>query len=300
MKSIFSIVSSGGDQGLKNELKEYKDQNDALKRENDILKKFYFEAQEKNSDRIFNKLLNNAKSAFFDTNTSNDSLSQFKSFLIDNNLFFYSFDEEEVSNINELTLSDFDWNENKKLFLLKQNLLERNYKLLMMNIEENNKLKEIENRLVEKNTVKIKEKEKEEIKPIINKPEINEAIDEKLNLQEQPKSQLNTNINQINEESFSPETQKIKEESKDDLKQYDKPKQFVKKDKKVKKDQNDLLFEYLKDDLKDNDILNSVSQSKDATINTTDANTKITNSFKTDEKKDSKKFLWDDEEEDFN
>ena len=66
-----------------------------------------------------------------------------------------------------------------------------------------------------------------------------------------------------------------------------------------KKDQNDLLFEYLKDDLKDNDILNLVSQQRDNSINITDSSTKITNSFKTDEKKDSKKFLWDDEE-DFN
>ena len=162
MKNLFNIVSSGGDQVLRNELKEYKDQNEALKRENDILKKFYFDTEEKNSERIFNKLLNNAKNAFFDTNTSNDNLSDFKSFLIDNNLFLYSFDDEEISVINELTLSDFDWNENKKLFLLKQKLLERNYKLLMRNLQENEKLKEIENRLVQKTVIKEKEKSKDD------------------------------------------------------------------------------------------------------------------------------------------
>ena len=298
MKSIFNIVSSGGDQGLKSELKEYKDQNEALKRENDILKKFYFEAQEKNSDRMFNKILNNAKSAFFDTKSSNDSLTEFKSFLLENNLFFYSFDEDEVSSINELTLSDFDWNENKKLFLLKQKLLERNYKLLMMNIEENDKLKELENKLVEKSNVKIKEKEKEDIKPIINKPENKDTTEENIKLSEVPQSQLNQSLNQIKEEPTVNETQKIIE-NKEDLKPSEKPKQFVKKEKKAKKDQNDLLFEYLKDDLKDNDILNLVSQQRDNSINITDSSTKITNSFKTDEKKDSKKFLWDDEE-DFN
>ena len=297
MKSLFSIVSSGGDQGLKNELKEYKDQNEALKRENDILKKFYFEAQEKNSDRMFNKLLSNAKSAFFDTNTSNDSLSQFKSFLLDNNLFFYSFDDDEVSCINELILSDFDWNENKKLFLLKQKLLERNYKLLMMNIEENDKLKDLENRLVEKSIVKIKDKE--DIKPLINKPENKDVINEYIKLSEVPKSQLSQGSNQINEGPTINETQKIKEESKEELKQNEKPKQFVKKEKKAKTEQNDLLFEYLKDDLKDNDILNLISQQKDSSVQKTDSSNKITNFLKTDEKTDNKKFLWDDEE-DFN
>ena len=297
MKSLFSIVSSGGDQGLKNELKEYKDQNEALKRENDILKKFYFEAQEKNSDRMFNKLLSNAKSAFFDTNTSNDSLSQFKSFLLDNNLFFYSFDDDEVSCINELILSDFDWNENKKLFLLKQKLLERNYKLLMMNIEDNDKLKDLENRLVEKSIVKIKDKE--DIKPLINKPENKDVINEYIKLSEVPKSQLSQGSNQINEGPTINETQKIKEESKEELKQNEKPKQFVKKEKKAKTEQNDLLFEYLKDDLKDNDILNLISQQKDSSVQKTDSSNKITNFLKTDEKTDNKKFLWDDEE-DFN
>lgn len=297
MKSIFNIVSSGGDQGLKSELKEYKDQNEALKRENDILKKFYFEAQEKNSDRMFNKILNNAKSAFFDTKSSNDSLTEFKSFLLENNLFFYSFEEDEVSSINELTLSDFDWNENKKLFLLKQKLLERNYKLLMMNIEENDKLKELENKLVEKSKMKIKEKE--DIKPIINKPENKDATDEYIKLSEVPQSQLNQSLNQIKEETTINEPQKIIVDSKEDLKPSEKPKQFVKKEKKAKKEQNDLLFEYLKDDLKDNDILNLVSQQRNNSINITDSSTKIANSLKTDEKKDSKKFLWDDEE-DFN
>lgn len=247
---VSNVSGTGNDTYLKSQIKELKDQNEALLRENEILKKFYFDESSSNkSNSGFGKIFKDVKSTFFD-GMKCDSLDGFKKFLYENSIFYSKFDEEEISLINEFQINDIDWNNGKEIFILKQRLLQRNFRLLSKNMIRNEELAGIEKELgigdcnLDKNSnvdgninkdkfvddVKKKEEEEEE--------EIRKDVIENKN----EKNIENENESKEEKENVINNEGKIKEKEKEKLKI--KQKQIV---LKSEFSNNDLLSDLLED-----------------------------------------------------
>jgi len=141
---------------LKEESKFLKDKYNEILKENELLKQSLFTNSNQSNSQI-TKIFKEFKSAFFsyDTNTeANKSIRDFKNFLFQNLLLYNSVEEEDIDYLNDIKITDNDWNKNKDIFIFKQNLLERNYNQLMENLivsyEMNSFLKQ--NNLMEEQT----------------------------------------------------------------------------------------------------------------------------------------------------
>lgn len=148
MNTLFNLVGTS-DENLKKQLKQLKETNDNLKKENEILLKCYMDTEVQPSkagkEGMFGKLLSDVKSTLLDLNTKgNGSALEFKTFLNENNLFYSSILEDDIDYLNELNIEDSDWNENKSIIVLKQKILERNYKNLIKNLSVGRALNQIE------------------------------------------------------------------------------------------------------------------------------------------------------------
>ena len=65
----------------------------------------------------------------------NKSILEFKKFLSEQ-ILFYGLQEDDIDNLNNLTntLNDYDWSQNKDLFMFKQRLLENNFNEMFRNL----------------------------------------------------------------------------------------------------------------------------------------------------------------------
>lgn len=127
---------------LKDESKYLKEKYNQLQKENELLKQSIFTNSNQNNSQI-TKIFKEFKSAFFsyDSNTeTNKSIRDFKNFLFQNMLLYNSVEEEDIDVLNAINITDNDWNNNKDVFIFKQNLLERNYNQLMENLIVSNEL----------------------------------------------------------------------------------------------------------------------------------------------------------------
>lgn len=127
---------------LKDESKFIKEKYNQLLKENELLKQSIFTNSNQSNSQI-TKIFKEFKSAFFsyDSNTeTNKSIRDFKNFLFQNLLLYNSVEEEDIDVLNAINITDSDWNNNKDIFIFKQNLLERNYNQLMENLIVSNEL----------------------------------------------------------------------------------------------------------------------------------------------------------------
>jgi hypothetical protein len=69
-----------------------------------------------------------------------DNLHEFKRFLFDNMLFHGSIDEEDADILNNIQISDVDWEKKKEIYLFKQRVLEKNYADMFRNLLVSNQL----------------------------------------------------------------------------------------------------------------------------------------------------------------
>jgi len=179
---------------LKDESKFLKEKLNQLLKENELLKQSIFTNSNQNNSQI-TKIFKEFKSAFFSydsNNETNKSIRDFKNFLFQNILLYNSVEEEDVDVLNAVNISDNDWNNNKDIFIFKQNLLERNYNHLMENLIVSNELNSFlkENNLVpDKETTKFSSNDNQE------KPSINSNYNES-------NSNENKNTNSNKERSF--------------------------------------------------------------------------------------------------
>lgn len=181
MNTLFNLVGNT-DEKLNKQLKQLKDANELLKKENEILKKCYMDTEpqptKSGKEGMFGKLLSDVKSTLLELNSKgNDSILEFKTFLNENSLFYSTIHDDDIDYLNELNIEDADWNENKSIIVLKQKILERNYKNLIKNVSVARTLNQIEgskrNILNENNRVTIQSQlqsensNKQEEKPVI-------------------------------------------------------------------------------------------------------------------------------------
>ncbi len=140
---------------LKDESKFLKEKYNQLLKENELLKQSIFTNSNQSNSQI-TKIFKEFKSAFFsyESNTeTNKSIIDFKNFLFQNMLLYNSLEDEDIDALNALNITDSDWNNNKDIFIFKQNVLERNYNQLMENLLVSNDLNNFlkENDLVSDN-----------------------------------------------------------------------------------------------------------------------------------------------------
>ncbi len=291
MNTFLNLV--GGDNNLKNQIKELKDQNDTLLRENDILKKFYFDTNDSSSNRLFNRLLSDMKTAFFeDDKIKNDSVGQFKNFLIENSVFYYGLEDDEVTALNEVKINDADWSRNKDLFLLKQRLIERNYRLLIANIKENEILKDVERKLEITKEVKVTSEESNKDRNYFNIKEDKEVIEEvNLSIKSNGDNRKNNSLDNLiydsnNALSNNAITGNNESNLREKTKNENDKKPFTLKPKQNKdnlNDKNDLLMALVEDSL-----IKTIQPNQSQALQ---------NQKATDKKDSNKRFLWDEEEE---
>lgn len=290
MNTFLNLV--GGDHNLKNQIRELKDQNEALHKENEVLKKFYFDSSETNTNRLFNKLLTDVKTAFFDDDKmKNDSMSQFKNFIIENSVFYYGLEEDEITELNEMKINDADWSKNKDIFLLKQRLIERNFRMLIENIKENEIMKELEKKtgiITEKNQNENSTSNKEkdyfsnngkDFKNNSNNTTKEERINEDNNISNKSLEEGKNNSSSINNKKISDSklTPQVNNSQADK-----KPFTLKQKQNKGNNNNDDILMSLVEDSL-----IKTIQPIQ---------NTTNTNQNQVD-KKESKRFLWDEEEE---
>lgn len=140
-----NLVSGGGDEELKRENKQLKEQYDLLNNENKILKDCYFENQTENyGGKYFGKFLKGMKTAIFEDKAtlSLKSVEDFKLFLYENMFINDSINNYDVDYLNQLVIPEDNWNDSKKLLEFKQKILQRNYNSLLENVYNCNKINE--------------------------------------------------------------------------------------------------------------------------------------------------------------
>ena len=121
---------------LKEESKLLKEKYNQILKENELLKQSIFNSTNQNNSNI-SKIFTELKTAFFSYENNletNKSIRDFKNFLFENMLLYNSVDNEDIDILNSFNISDKDWNNNKDIYLFKQNLLEKNIKDIMENV----------------------------------------------------------------------------------------------------------------------------------------------------------------------
>lgn len=204
---------SGGDEILKKENKELKDQLNLLINENKILKDCYFESKSDGfGGKYFGKLLTDVKTVIFEDKAKENlkSVDQFKSFLVENMFINDSINSVDVDYLNQLVIPEENWNESKKLFEFKQKIMQRNYLNLIENTYNANKansLVEKINKLAQRSSQNQNSKDPEEEADLDladltfedwkNKLVVKKAVKEKSN------SNLNDKLENQNKESIA-------------------------------------------------------------------------------------------------
>ena len=106
-----------------------------LQKENKLLKNSVINNSNDQSSE-FGKFFNNFKNAILDEGVSPDkNLNDFKAFLYNEYLFYGGIEEDDVYFLNKINITDdADWEKNKKIYLFKQKILERNYREMFNNL----------------------------------------------------------------------------------------------------------------------------------------------------------------------
>ena len=106
-----------------------------LQKENNLLKNSVINNSNDQSSE-FGKFFNNFKNAILDEGVSPEkNLNDFKGFLYNEYLFYGGIEEDDVNFLNQINITDdADWEKNKKIYLFKQKILERNYREMFNNL----------------------------------------------------------------------------------------------------------------------------------------------------------------------
>ena len=106
-----------------------------LQKENNLLKNSVINNSNDQSSE-FGKFFNNFKNAILDEGVSPEkNLNDFKAFLYNEYLFYGGIEEDDVNFLNQINITDdADWEKNKKIYLFKQKILERNYREMFNNL----------------------------------------------------------------------------------------------------------------------------------------------------------------------
>ena len=137
-----------GDETLKKENLELKQQKELLLKENSILKESYLDKDSiKYEENVFGKFFSSMKNSVLNKPVSNSE--KFKSFLYGNLFISNSINTKDVDEMNQLVIQEDDWSENKKLYLLKQRILQRNYIFLIDSLNANSEFDRIEKEIKE-------------------------------------------------------------------------------------------------------------------------------------------------------
>jgi hypothetical protein len=130
---------------LKEENRGLKEKLNILIKENELLQQSVFN-NETAAKTQFGKIFSGLKTAFLSNESLtgvNQSAVDFKSFLFDNLLYHSeNIEEDDVEFLNNISITEDDWNKNKELYIFKQKLLTRNYQEMIRNILISNELNE--------------------------------------------------------------------------------------------------------------------------------------------------------------
>jgi hypothetical protein len=132
---------------LKEENRVLKERMNNLMKENELLRQSVFNNNVDSSSKTqFGKIFSGLKTAFLSGESLtgvNQSVTDFKTFLFQNMLYNdENIEEDDIEYLNNINITDDDWNKNKDLYIFKQKLLSKNYQELIRNVLISNELNE--------------------------------------------------------------------------------------------------------------------------------------------------------------
>lgn len=137
----FAVESNSTEDILREESRILKEKFNVLLRENELMKQSTFNSDKysSNSSQLGN-FFKDFKTTFFSSEKSDESMLDYKNFLLENKLLFENFDDEDSEFLSNVSITEDNWQKSKDFYIFKQKLLERNYRELFKNMQVANEL----------------------------------------------------------------------------------------------------------------------------------------------------------------